>query len=69
MKLASVIQLSIYITMAILGAYCVNYDLSLSFHRTIPFFWAFVITFITGNLSIMLAIVLKILAILGVIQG
>jgi hypothetical protein len=61
-------QLFVFIVIAAIGTWCVNYDLTVLFHKTIPMFWAFVLNLITGGGAIVLALVLKILTLLGVIH-
>lgn len=52
-----------------LGAFCVNYVLSVVAHHTIPFIWAFLLSIVTGDLTIPAAIVVKVLVLLGVLHG
>jgi hypothetical protein len=61
------VRLLIFLILVIIGAFFVNYDLGIIFHHTVSFFWAFVISLITGSTPFWLAIVLKILVVAGVI--
>lgn len=69
MKLIFITQLFMIVVGLVVGTMCVNYDLGILMHRTIPTFWAFVLNFVTSGLAVPLAIVLKILSILGVIKA
>lgn len=51
----------IIVALGYIGALCVNYDLSVLLHHTIPMFWAFIISLFLGWLGIVLAVILKIL--------
>jgi hypothetical protein len=63
------INLGLWTIVATIGALCVNYDLYMLFHKTIPFGWAFLLNIVVGPVSITLAIVLKVLTLLGVLAG
>jgi len=63
------VQIVIWLIFATIGALCINYDLGVLLHKTIPFFWAFLLNLVVGPISIGLAIVLKVLILLGVLQG
>ena len=52
-----------------LGTLCTQFVLTVLFHHTIATLWAILLTLLTGDLSIGLAIVLKVLLIVGLIKG
>lgn len=50
------------------GEWCVNYSLLHTVHKTIPVLWALLITLITGDFSVIVALVVKILILVGILQ-
>lgn len=50
-----------------LGGFCVNYTLLHTVHKTLPFVWAIVVSVVTGEASVVIAVVVKALVLLGVI--
>lgn len=69
MKLVFLFQILFTLAILALGTFCVNYDLGVILHKHIPTIWAFGLNLFTGNLSITVAIVLKVLKLLGVIAA
>lgn len=64
----AVLQFTFFVFMLWLGAVCVNYDLFHIVHKTIPFLWAFILNVVTAGIPIPVAIVIKVLTLLGVIS-
>jgi hypothetical protein len=48
-----------------LGEFCVNYTLLHTIHKTLPVIWAVLISVVTADLTIVAAIVVKVLVVLG----
>lgn len=63
------IYLAVFSFFGWLGAFCVNFTLLHTLHKTIPMFWAFLVAILTGDLAVPVAIVVKVLMILGIIAG
>lgn len=59
------LYLAVLVFLVWLGAFCVNYSLEHTLHKTIPFIWALVVTIFTGDLSVLVAIFVKVLILLG----
>jgi hypothetical protein len=52
-----------------LGPLCVNFVLLHTLHHTIPYIWAWLLDIFTGGISLLAAIIVKVLMLLGVIAG
>lgn len=68
-----VVLLPILIVLALVvsvlfGGFCVNYILLHTVHTVLPFFWAIVLALVTGDLSLPLAIVVKVLVLLHILH-
>ena len=51
-----------------IGAFCVNYTLAHTLHTIVPFFWAFLISLLTGDLAIPAAVVVWVLVHLHILH-
>lgn len=69
MKLAfGLLYLAVVLTLVFfVGPFCVNFVLLHIAHHTIAYGWAFLLSLVTGELTIPAAIVVKVLVLLGIL--
>lgn len=48
-----------------LGPFCVNFVFAHTIHHTLPYIWALLVSFFTGELTVPAAIIVKVLLIFG----
>lgn len=68
MPIIFLVWLGIVLLGAWFGAFCVNYTLIHTIHSVIPFFWAFLLSLVTGDMTVPAAIVVWVLVHLHILH-